>query len=462
MPVIARVAAICVLGAFVALVAATTYRRARHDLTHPFVLFNGVIAYFVLVPAFVMLTAGYPSPYYGDPFGARLIALSVLFTGYIAILAGYLAVPAVRRWSDTKAPGGPRPLTTTRFARLDMRGVFRWLRTDSRLLARLGLGGFGLGAAFYVFYVVINGGFIRLITVTPRLAFQTVPNTMRFRWLALIGLFGGLVTVGMALRERVEPGWPSFRPRDAALLAVVGGGTLFAAVTFRARMLIAILAAYALVYAYTAGWLSDRRLIEVGVATVAAVGVFSFIEAALLGGTRILLLVRGFIQFARLDAFVGLVQHVPSDQPYALGGTFVGAIPIQWPGQPPTYGQFLDIILDGDKPHHVVSAMLPGELYVNFGVVGLLVGSAVFGTLLYGVTRLRNAGGPIARGLYPALVVTVVLAWPTNVFWTAKGLVLRLLVPPLLAIAVARWYQRSDAPTRVSALADRLTSSERP
>jgi hypothetical protein len=453
MPFLTRVAAVGVLVVFCALVAATTYRRVQRDLTHPLVLFNGVVAYFVLVPAFVMLAVGYPSPYYGDPFAARLVALVSLLVGYVAVFGGYAAVPAVHRHRVEAQPRSR--LRANASTPLPVRGVLRWLRTDSHLLARLGLLGFGVGAAFYVFYVAINGGLVRLVTVTPRLAFQTVPNTMRFRWLALIGLFGGLVTVGMALRERLEPGLPPLRPRDAALLAVVGGGTLFAAVTFRARMLIAILAAYVLVYAYTAGRLSDRRLIEMGVAAVATVGVFSFIEAALLGGTRILLLVRGFVQFARLDAFVGLVQRIPSDQPYALGSTFVGAIPIQWPGQPPTYGQHLDIILGGDKPHHVVSAMLPGELYVNFGVAGLLIGSAIFGGMLYGVTRLRDAGDGTARGLYPALVVTVVLAWPTNVFWAAKGLILRLLVPPLMAIAVAHWYRRIDPSGDVSELADR-------
>lgn len=443
MAIVFAILAVMVLAAFIILAGATTYRYGRHDLLHPVVLVNGIMAYFVLIPATYFLATGMQTvpAKYGliHPTRALAVALVVLFGMYIVILAAY-------RWGPW---GQPSPRNTR--SRFDVSAVGdAFADTNPGVLLVIGLVGFSIGLLVYGYYVFANGGLVRLLTVTPRTAFQITPNTYRFRLLGLMGVVGGWVTVLCALRpalERRQSVFASLRqsPRAIALAAVVTSITMFVAVSTRARMVILVPALIALVYGHTAGWLSQRTLVGVG-AVIVTIGVsFSAIESILNGYTIagiIHVFVRGVVQVPRLALFMVLIERVPSEVSFMFGATIPEAFYIDLPGDP-RYGNVVERIATGtDKDTHFASAMLPGELWVNFGPVGILVGGVVYGAALRWAYRLREATVPLVRGVQPALFVCILLLWPTNLTWGLPNLFVRILVPVLVAVIAALIIQR--------------------
>lgn len=433
-----------VLISFGALLAAVTIRYAREELFHPLVCFNAVLVYFVLVPATGILVLGRFSQRYPLEDAVPLVgtALTILLGAYLLSLLGYHALG--RFLATRNRRGHSSVIGTDRLT--NSRGIHHTI--DRRVLRWIGAAGLLAGAVFYLYYVLVNGGFGRLLTITPRTAFQTVPNTGRWRFLALMGTIGGFVTICAGLHHRVVDN--TLRTRDWALALgalVVVLGIVF---SFRVRMPIAAIGLFVLVYAYSADVASDRTFVGAGFGVVLIGGSFTFVEFALMGTIETSALVRGFVQFARFDVFLAVVHHVPANHPYQFGSTIIGAIPVEWPSAPLAYGEQLDRMIGGNRSGITISAMLPGELWLNFGPVGLAIGSFVYGTGLRGIYVLRRSHHPFATLLYPALVVVVILLWPTNVLWATKVLIFDFAVPVCLAgiaaLAITR-YRNDPAPT---------------
>lgn len=438
-----RPATAVLLAVFVATLAVTTIYHIRDDLFHPLVLIDGIFAYFVVIPAIAKFV-GDPRveaniSRYSRPDEMLFLAVGALLAAYLVICAGFYAVGRVgggttNDATDTANSRSQQSRPADSFA----------ARISPRALFWLGIAGFVVGAAFFVFYVVINGGFMRMLTVQPRGAFQTIPDTGRWRWVGLAGLFGGLITALAGVHpvlSRNGPNWSLSRVEKAAFV-VCAVGVGIATLALRGRMFIAIFGAFVLVYARSTGRVTDRTLAAAGAVVVALGATFSAVEAAFFGGSAYQLFVRGVLQVARLDVFMGLLYQVPANAPYQWGSTLVGAIPVQWPGQPPVYGQQLDLLFGDDRPHILLSAMLPGELYLNAGPIGLLVGATIYGAALRAVYRLRAARGWLARGLYPIALVALVFYWPTNIAFATKTFVVRMLLPVCVALVAAVAWER--------------------
>ncbi|WP_433632040.1 hypothetical protein [Halomicrococcus sp. NG-SE-24] len=409
-----------VLALLTAAVAKTTLQHAPQDILHPLVIVNGILAYFAIFPAAFLLATG---RYYFrgvTTTDGLFAALSLVLLGYLLTVYGYRHAATTRvrlRLSNTVTVPGRSDVPPQR-------------------LRLLGITGFAIGGLSYTYYVLVNGGPIEMLTVTPRTAFTTVPETGRWRMLGLLGLFGGLITTLVSY-------WPGMSrhqltSRDTTILASVCGTVLTAAVLTRARMVILIPIVIIFAYVYFANYVTQRQLI----AGVSAVGVLvaisGFFEAAILGDGKLWLLMRGLIQTVRLEVFAGTVIQVPSQHPYAFGETLLRAPMIQWPGMPLRYGDQLEVIMIGkNRSHTTMSGMLLGELYLNWGVLGVLGGSGLFGLALGALTHLRTAQSYIARGSYPLLLIGTVLLWPTNLTWATQGIVLRLFIPLAAAITAA-------------------------
>jgi len=429
------VLAAIIISAIVTLGVATTYRHITSSLFHPLVLLNGLFAYYIVIPAAFILATGRFNDRYGYSFVALSDALLVLGSAYLVILIVYYKLGTV--FSNTGA-------STVRGRDLREYATVLSSAVDYQVLTRLGYCGLTVGLLAYGYYIIINGGPMRLLTVTPRTTFQQVPNTARWRWIALSGLFGGTVVTLVGRRARVEAGRLTRRDLGSIVVPVVV--TFLAVVSFRARQPILILGLVVLIYLYTTGRFSDRQ-IAVASASVVLIGVlFTFVEFALLGQVSATALLKGVVHRARLEVFIGIVTHVPSQYPYQFGSTFIGGLPFEWSGLPLTYGQQLSRLFGVETQGVTLSGMLPGELYLNFGIVGVLVGAAIYGAALRVVWVFGEAtNSPLMRGIYPVALGMVVLLWPTNVLWATKALVLRLAAPLIAAIVAAILWHRVRA-----------------
>lgn len=447
MPIVLAALAVLVLAAFVVLAGATTYRYGRHDLLHPVVLVNGIMAYYVLIPAAYFLYTGMRAiPARFDivhPTRALSVALAVLFGMYVIILVAFRYSP----WRQS-SPRGSRSRSRSGVANITDTVADAFADVNPGVVLVLGLVGFGVGVVSYGLFVWLNGGLIRMLTVTPRTAFYTVPNTLRFQILGMVGVFGGYATVLCALcpaLERPESSLSTHLSHGVlAILGITTALTMFVAVSTRARMVILVPALILIVYLHTAGWLSRRTLTGFGAAVVTVGVSFSLIEGLVLGnraGITLSALLNNVVHAPRFALVMVLVESVPGEVFFQLGATLPNAFYFDLPGLP-NYGNLLErIALGVDKRNHTSSAMLPGELWLNFGPVGIVVGGALYGAALRWAYRLREATAPLMRGVQPAVFACILLLWPTNLTWGIRRLFIRFLVPVLVAVVVARIIQ---------------------
>jgi hypothetical protein len=434
-------------------------------LTHPLGLIGMVYAYYIIIPAGWLLTKGTYHYNIHQPAQSTAITLAVCLVFYALVVLLYV----VMRFDDADLRRYLRRLTRTTWGRdsgfhRPDGGIIRtyhtpqpntkryWpLETDrfKSLVLWFGIIGFCLGLAGYVQYVTVNGSFMRLLTVTPRTAFQTVPNTGRFRVLAWGGIVGGYVTVWIGLRDRVVNrsldiyGWFDF--------IAVFVGALGMAISYRARMPILIVLAITLVYLYTADIITDRLLMLVGSACVGLVVLFSVGEALLIGSMQWGAIVRRLSQMAihtpRFEALVAVVEAVPERYPFQYGRPLVHIIMIDWADMPLRYGDHVQRIAIGhDTKYITFSALLLGELWLYLGAVGVICGALAYGSILGYVDRIgQRSQSWLLSGVYPAAIILTVTLLPTNLTWWGQTLLARVALPVLCACggayACARMYR---------------------
>lgn len=415
-----------VLVGFLVAIAGTTLQYWRDSIVHPLIVVNALTLYFVVIPGgYLSLTAAYRHDF-SDPHGMLLRALAISLVAYL--------------------------LTIATFTRLDFSSIHDYIPSNSRdsvppqLLFRIGLFGFLLGVLIYLYYVLINGGFVRLLTVTPRTTFQTVPNTARFKALTLLGTFGGLLTVLTAFTAWNSPDQhqsPPHRGLEKWRLSLVGilvAATLLISVSFRSRFLILIPSAYLLIHFYSARFIRTRHLFGLGGFVVVVGIIFTFLEHLLIGRASLDMVIEAAIHTNRLELLALIIDRVPDSYPYLWGETFLRAV---WLTNENLhlYGDYIDVLATGDDTVGVTrSGMFLGELYVNFGLVGTLVGGVLYGALLKFAYRLRESPNYLIRGAYPAAVVSAAFLLPTNAAWALKSLYFRFFPPLALAVVTVYLY----------------------
>jgi hypothetical protein len=435
LPTTLAVAALLALFSLLALAVVAVY--VRRDLFHPLVLVTGVLLYYVLIPTAYLLQTGRFKIIHTQPNDKPTLVLDagpyeVLLPALALIFATYAVIVLAYRRTDPSL----LPLDRVGDVWADDHAI------DPRPLAWIGGVGFLCGIVAYVYYVTVNGGFVELVTITPRLAFQDVPNTGRYRLLALAGVYGGYVVTFTALLPRVEQ--RTLTRKGSLALGAIFAVTLLVAASFRARKNIAIVAAYLLLYLYTAGRLRDRHAVLGSGGIVVFAALFTFFEHFLIADISPWMILRGFVTTARLEIFAVVVRRVPEQYPFQYGVPLLRAFLIEGP-LPST--EHFDVIVTGRNRENVgLGAMLFGELYLNFGALGTLLGGAVFGSLLKVVSRTRETPtGYLGAGLYPAGLLIVLSALPISLTWATKSMFLRLVPPIVLALLAAYYYRRISA-----------------
>jgi oligosaccharide repeat unit polymerase len=407
---------------FVAGVGVVTLRRIREDLLHPLVLVGAIIAYYILVPAAWLLgTGGFRVPHRAGGYILLLTALVVCGAAYAVIVVAYRRV---------SLGGFDADIPTFETAR----------RNDefTTVLVWLGVAGFVVGLVSYCYYVLVNGGFVRLVTVTPRTAFQTVPNTGRFEVLGEAGVYAGMIVTLVGLRGRIERRTLSRRAwMGVALVCAVA---LAVAISIRSRMNIAIIGGFLLLYFHGMDRVSERTIAgAAGTLVVFGLG-FTFIEGVVATGAVSLgRLVQPFISTIRLEIIMETMQRVPDHYPFQWGGTWLHMLPVVFEWFPRRMGNQLEFIVFGTtRPTYTAPAMYIAALWLNFGLVGVLVGSGIYGAALAAVRQaFAGAQSAVARGLYPFVLLAVLSALPTSVGWAVKSMAIRLGIPIVVAFVVA-------------------------
>ena len=391
----------------------------RERSLDPLLFVTGVFAYFVLAPA-VYLTFTRDFAYGHADAGVKLAhALVVLLVAYLALLVGYAFIRRLLGESDL--------VTLERPA------------IDSRVLLVLGLAGVAVGAVAFAYFVLVNGGFTRLMTVKPRTAFQTVPETGRFRLLGLTGVFGGWLTVWIALYPVVDDPERSLLSRPGLLLAGSLGLVLAFAVLSRERLKILYIVVFSVSYAATTSRVDVRQLAVYGAGLVLFGVSFTAVEQAAIGSARFADLFHSVLNPLRLEALMEVVAAVPEERPYQGGATYLKTFLVDRGAGTTAYGDQVELILRGRNVEAIgFSAMIWGEMWLNFGAAGVLLGSGFYGAAIGAVAWFqRNAATPAFRGLSAVLVATVAVAIPAASTWISKVLFTQTLLPVLLAVTIA-------------------------
>lgn len=145
------------------------------------------------------------------------------------------------------------------------------------------------------------------------------------------------------------------------------------------------------------------------------------------------------------DAFARIVDMYPRTLPYLYGESIYETLTIPiprslWPGKPADFGLRLDHQLYGyDQSASNAVPTLPGELYLNFGWAGVLVGMFATGTICRMITFREpgKSGSSLRQSLLYAATFPVLF----DLIWGGTGSALWYLsgdtIPVLLAIQLA-------------------------
>lgn len=406
----------------VGIVAKSTLQRIHESLLHPIILFNGIITYYVIVPAAYILATG-------NGYFARITTTDTVFAVLSVVTISYAA--AIYGFQRASSPRLSQKITPS--VLLSERDA------PSHRLRLLGLLGFTVGLLSYTYYIIVNGGPVQMFTVQPRTAFTTVPETGRWRVLGLTGIIGGYVTILTSHHQKATHGRLTIY--NVLLLATVCTLTVASTVLTRARMMILLPLLILVIYLYNTNTITDRQMVGTAIGVGSLVLVGGVAESLLVGNGNIMVLLDSFVHRVRLEIMAGIITQVPSQHPYGYGETLLRAPMINWPGMPLRYGDQAEIIMIGEnRKYTTMSGMLVGELWLNWGILGVIGGSLGYGGLLGLVYQFRNSSNYLVSGSYPIVLVTAVLLWPTNIAWATKSLVLRLIAPLVVAtIGVIVW-----------------------
>lgn len=148
------------------------------------------------------------------------------------------------------------------------------------------------------------------------------------------------------------------------------------------------------------------------------------------------------------DSMTLVVRYTPSQIPYRLGATleglWTGMVPrIVWPDKPNIgIGYWFASRYWGtpeDVPEVPQTVTHPGELYIDFGLIGVIVGMALLGLWYrFAYAALRPAESGTAALLYTILLLTVVSV-DRDLPLVYVTLLQRMVVVVLLLTALALW-----------------------
>jgi oligosaccharide repeat unit polymerase len=290
------------------------------------------------------------------------------------------------------------------------------------------------GALAVALYVWRIGGWNTLLSTPyglrpPYLSYEA--EMMRWQYPGLFFLYAWAI-----LKERIPPVWTLLLVADAVLVAALNGPlggsrrhvivlilTLLCIerqLNFRRlnrapglvmgnRLILALGLVFVLAWGYLRTY-SIQDLLNVGIADV--------------GETSDYTQATGDTFTATYETFDEIIDFFPNRTPYQLGYTFYNSlaliVPRQWwESKPEGTATWLTTTF-GDTGGNTAPTW-PGELYLNFGTVGLMVGTVFLGMVLAVMARHIATG---AQNFSSAMVYAVSLALPFEWIWGGSNTVM--------------------------------------
>ena len=378
----------------------------------------------IVIPA-TLHVASHHTTIAGEDYGAgTLRALQVCAVAQWALLAGAVALPALRR----------APTFTKLSPRLDPAQLHR------AVLLAAGAGFVGVGLD-----VVVGGNdlgqFLAFTSSNGYASFYTGSTSGYFLALQLVaGLAMMLLTVRVTSRRLA-------RPSAAWVVLLIAVSMILLGVGQRGRFLVPLLAC-GLIWLKTGPRpVPSRRLTVLAFVAVffltVALGVFRqapgqrelslrSVGAQSFGGAEEL--------FAPL---AGLVQTVPSQVPYLHGRSYLETLvfPVPralWHGKP--RGSITEVTNVFDPAHNGLAFPEFGEMYANFGFAGVIIGTFALGMLIQWLWLMLAETTSIRR----TLVVSVTLAIIAQIY--VRGSLAPMFVTFLGLLLATAYAARRGSP----------------
>lgn len=166
---------------------------------------------------------------------------------------------------------------------------------------------------------------------------------------------------------------------------------------------------------------------------------------------------------APFDGFVSVVNLVPNIIPYQMGSTFYEAgtvfIPrALWSGKPSSVADWLtDVLYGGGAGNSVVT--WPGELYLNFGTLGIVAGMIGLGWTCGLIGRLNPTVYPAASFIRHGLFYSICAALPLVWIWGGSNTVVWYFLtdigPALGILSLISWFRASSGSCSLAMAAGR-------
>lgn len=395
------------------------HSKNKNNTFNPILLFFGIVTYFYIIPAiYLYMTSNYA--WHSEiPNRDILVALLVVLLFSTLVFISYLHFPEIK---------------------------VHWMRphidqSDSRYIFFSGLLWILIGLVSYILFVLLNGGFASFLTGNR--ALQTVPNTQRYKILAWAGLWSGLPLIILSSHKLFK----NMNKRQGRLFVYFIGllvlVVIIATISFRSRLKAAYPISYIILYIhYHIYKISFKQFGLIAALGAICVGSFTFIEFIIGGGNASLrLIVNGLIYRVRFEPLVAVITEPSIERPFQLGTTFinggmwydVGIMPL---------GDRIELIVTGnDLPGFTIGATVIAELYLNYGIVGILLFAPIYGFLLKAIwSTLLESDNHIVKGIYPAVLFMSLAMVPTSIGWVLRNFVMVVLPPIILTLAVRRFF----------------------
>ncbi len=173
-------------------------------------------------------------------------------------------------------------------------------------------------------------------------------------------------------------------------------------------------------------------------------------------------------RLALINAMTVVVRDTGRWVPYGMGEsiflpTLTFLIPrVIWPDKPlfvhgRTFGEKFRLIHPLDKRTHIAST-IPGELYWNFDVPGVIIGMALWGLMLRWIYRRYGEGAgldPIRRATFIVLLVSIAHMCEGHIAGHVNGLI-RLLI----LLEAYRWFGRRTELLEVVPVSNQLEGKD--
>lgn len=275
-----------------------------------------------------------------------------------------------------------------------------------------------VGIVFSIAYALKTGG---ILWASAGFDDARIVQRQGFGWLVLLGI--SFVTVGVLSLVII---FIASKKSLLMPLLLVGSGAIFLLLPGNRAPALELLVASSFFYCFFRWGKVPVVVFITGLLFAAiALAFLGLIRSGDVGDVQLAMLQAIWRPYVNLYNFQTVFDAFPLYLPYQLGGSFLTDLSVLAPGYQPNFGLWIKEQLNMNFAGGSVTVGFAGEMYANFGHVGVYVGYFLFAFLLVWISKkLRNLTSS------SWLLLRYVVAM------TAKGIAVSGVVSPILYVAM--------------------------